>query len=209
MSLNNITAVYQIQSKIKPERIYIGSTIHARTRKNEHFIALKNGKHNPKLQNHYNKYGADDLVFTILTECHAKERLQIEQFFLDAMKPWFNICLIADTPIGYKHTKESIKKMKEFQSKRPPFSQETCDKISKALKGRIFSEDHCSKLSEAVKGDKHPMFGKKHPKSTTDKMSKALMGNTRWLGKKHKPETIEKMRIAAIKREASKKSKNS
>lgn len=196
MAYNPIVGIYKIQSIIHPDRIYIGSSISIKARWKRHLGALEKGKHNPKLQNHYNKYGKDDLIFSILLTCEKEELLQIEQGFIDKLDPWFNVLKIAGAPIGYKHTQESIDKMKKYQSSRPPFTEETCKRISDALKGRPHSKEHAKKTGIAQQGEKHRMFGKKHPKSTTDKMSAALIGNTRWLGKKHKPETIEKMKKA-------------
>ncbi len=62
-------AVYQIKS-IKTSRIYIGSTVNLDRRINEHISKLKLGKHdNPSLQSHFNKFGVDDLEFTVLKTC--------------------------------------------------------------------------------------------------------------------------------------------
>jgi group I intron endonuclease len=62
-----IVGVYKIQSIIKPERIYIGSTVDMVNRWWTHLYYLRNGDHHsPKLQRHYNKYGEDDLVFEII-----------------------------------------------------------------------------------------------------------------------------------------------
>lgn len=53
-----ISGIYKIQSKVKPERIYIGSAVNIRHRRNQHFSSLSlNNHHNKKLQYHYNKYG--------------------------------------------------------------------------------------------------------------------------------------------------------
>ena len=55
--------IYKIQSIIKPERYYIGSAINIGSRLKTHFKALRNNlHHSDKLQNHYNKYGAEDYL---------------------------------------------------------------------------------------------------------------------------------------------------
>jgi predicted GIY-YIG superfamily endonuclease len=52
-----ISGIYKIQSKIKSERIYIGSAIDIKRRRREHLFGLQNNKHgNQRFQNHYNKY---------------------------------------------------------------------------------------------------------------------------------------------------------
>ena len=98
----NISGIYKIESKVHPDRIYIGSAVNFRHRKNIHFRTLKKNIHkNPKLQAHYNKYGEGDLSFSVIAICDKKELIPenkiiwIEQFFIDAYKPWFNIAKIA------------------------------------------------------------------------------------------------------------------
>ena len=61
------TGIYKIVSKIRPDRMYIGSSINIPKRWREHISNLKKNKHHSKqLQNHFNKYGEADLQFSIL-----------------------------------------------------------------------------------------------------------------------------------------------
>jgi len=65
-----ISGIYKIQSKIKPERIYIGSANNIGKRRTNHLHKLRYGIHHAiKLQNHYNKYGVNDLIFETIEEC--------------------------------------------------------------------------------------------------------------------------------------------
>jgi group I intron endonuclease len=106
-----ISGIYQIQSKIKPERIYIGSSKDIYRRWNQHLLCLKKGSHRSnKLQHHYNKYGKNDLVFSILIGCSINELIDLEQFFLDSKSPWFNTRKIADSNTGLKRSEEHCKK---------------------------------------------------------------------------------------------------
>jgi group I intron endonuclease len=106
-----ISGIYQIQSKIKSERIYIGSAIDIMQRWNVHLCDLKHNRHNPKLQRHFNKYGESDLVFSILLGCAKEYLIANEQFFIDSYKPYFNICPIAGSSLGIKFSDESKVKM--------------------------------------------------------------------------------------------------
>ena len=55
------SGIYKIQSKCKPDRIYIGSAINIEGRKRAHFSRLKHGYHHSiKLQRHYDKYGYEE-----------------------------------------------------------------------------------------------------------------------------------------------------
>ena len=65
-----ISGIYQIQSIIKPERIYVGSGINIYQRWTQHKRELRQNKHHSiKLQRHYDKYGESDLVFIIIEPC--------------------------------------------------------------------------------------------------------------------------------------------
>ena len=51
-----ISGIYKIQSKLKPDRIYIGSAVNIRTRWNVHLCNLRNSMHHSKkLQRHFDK----------------------------------------------------------------------------------------------------------------------------------------------------------
>lgn len=62
----------------------------------------------------------------ILEFCNLNKLLSREQFYLDNLKPEYNIAQTAGSTLGYKHTDESIAKMRNFV-----LSDEV--KISKAL----------------------------------------------------------------------------
>ena len=82
---------YKIQSIAKPTLCYIGSSINLLQRIGTHRCHLIKGTHqNKRLQEHSDKYGIDDLVFTILLECEKNVLIKTEQFFIDAYNPYFN-----------------------------------------------------------------------------------------------------------------------
>jgi group I intron endonuclease len=138
-----ICGIYKIQSIIKPNRIYVGSSIVMNRRIIDHKHNLRYNKHkNIKLQNHVNKYGLNDLVFSILELCNENNIIQKEQYYLDLLNPYFNICKVAASTLGKVPSakqKESIKlcHTKKANEKRRQtrlllglhLSQETKDKI--------------------------------------------------------------------------------
>jgi group I intron endonuclease len=107
--MDKISGIYKIESRIKPERCYIGSSIDINNRWMSHLNTLRdNSHHNKKLQNHYNKYGVSDLLFSIiLYGCKKDDLIFIEQVFLNTCKPWFNIRKIANSNLGLTHSIES------------------------------------------------------------------------------------------------------
>jgi group I intron endonuclease len=136
---------------------------------------LKKKKHHSLvLQNHVNKYGIDDLEFSIIKEVDISENLiEIEQYYLDMFHPKFNVCAIAGTPSVISRSKESYKrsaaKMKghEFWGIRVQ-SDELKEKISKSKLGSHCSEATRKKISLGIQGkgkiQKHMEYIKKNIK---------------------------------------------
>jgi len=50
----------------------------------------------------------------ILEYCDSVDTLKREQYYLDLLKPEYNIVKIAGSTLGYKHTSESLEKMRNF-----------------------------------------------------------------------------------------------
>jgi group I intron endonuclease len=113
-----MTLIYKIQSQLHPERCYIGSAVNISNRKYEHLKKLRRNKHHSiKLQNHYNKHGESDLIFTVLLGCDKEDLIIYEQYFIDALSPWFNICKKAGNTLGIKGvwSEETKKRFSEYR----------------------------------------------------------------------------------------------
>ena len=101
--------VYLISNNVNG-KCYVGSTIHLDQRRREHFSKLANNKHiNVHLQNAYNKYGREAFDFEVLEtidiDDNIKDKLlKREQFWIDNLKPEYNILLVAGSNLGYHHT---------------------------------------------------------------------------------------------------------
>ena len=141
---------------------------------------LKSNKHeNSRLQNHYNKYGKDDLVFSILIGCNKQDLISTEQFYIDAYNPSFNICKKAGNSLGVKRSPETRRKVSEATSgKNHPnygkhLSEETRKKISEARIGKHLSPEHIEKVASKKRGIKRPQHEK-------DKISESCKGINTW-----------------------------
>lgn len=98
-----ICGIYKIQSKKKSKRIYIGSSVHILDRWGNHIYKLRSNKHeNHLLQNHFNRYGINDLQFTILLGCERKDLKDIEEFFINSFNPYFNLDRFSSNCSGLK-----------------------------------------------------------------------------------------------------------
>lgn len=130
-----ISVIYKITSIVN-NKIYIGSAVNFTKRKANHINDLSKNLHaNKILQNNVNKYGIDNLKFDIIEKITNIENLILrEQFYIDTLKPEFNICKKAGSRFGTKHSMESIEKQKIAHKN---ISEETRSKMSNASKGRI------------------------------------------------------------------------
>ena len=153
--------VYQILNLVNGQR-YIGSAADFSKRWSAHRKLLRNTAHsNQKLQRAWSKYGEAAFVFKPLLLCAPKNLLMYEQQCLDGYKPTYNICKIAGSPLGLKHTAETKAKMSAAHTGRI-FSAEHRANISAARKGINFSASHRANLSKARVGRIIPPFTKEH-----------------------------------------------
>lgn len=145
--------VYRIQN-IRNGKFYIGSTnINFNRRWQQHINQLNGNKHyNRYLSNAWTKYGEESFIFGIIEYCEEGSVLEREQFYIDTLKPQYNLSPTAGSCKGIKHE---------------PYSEERKQQISNTLKkgftsGRI----------------KHPMQGLKHNRESKSKMSSSKQGNS-------------------------------
>jgi group I intron endonuclease len=120
------TGFYKIQSKLYPEKFYIGSSADIELRWLGHKHALIKGTHHSqKLQQHFNKFGIDDLDFVIIQICSKYLTVDLEQYYIDTLNPFFNIykkvthCRIAQNKTDYYNslvTKPEEKRWKQGNS---------------------------------------------------------------------------------------------
>jgi group I intron endonuclease len=199
--------IYKIQSIIKPERCYIGSAINIGSRFKTHFKALRdNLHHSNKLQNHYNKYGAEDLQLFILLECNKEELLKEEQYFINSLTPYFNICRVAGSPLGVTRSQETKIKLSELNKgitsgfKGKQHSEEVKQRLREVNTGKKLSEEAKLKLSKGSKGKlkieevkKRMSEAKKlQTQETKLKISEAKKGKS--LTKKHRQKISESLK---------------
>lgn len=146
----NTSGIYQIENTITGHR-YIGSAINIQKRWKEHILSLhKNKHHSQYLQRAWNKYGEEYFAFSIIEICFPFALIFREQYFIDQMKPEYNISKTAGSTLGYKHSLKARNKM------------------SLALTGRKRSPEFCAKQHE-----------RKTSPETRAKLSLVAMGRPR------------------------------
>ena len=140
---------------------YVGSSSNLKKRIREHFNCLKRNAHpNSRLQRAYNKYGVDVFLYKIVATCPSEYLLKLEQWFINNLKPELNLAEIVGRPPanrkrGYKmseEAKQNISKARTGQKidrSNYVHSEETLNKISQSLKGRVITEAWKQKMREA------------------------------------------------------------
>ena len=178
--LINKPGIYQIVNDVN-DKIYIGSSINVLNRTKAHIKLLKAEKHpNILLQRFFNKYGIENIHFTlveyIVTEenetkesvckkLHERENSYFKKYnlFSDTNKPnGFNLSCDADRIfLNRNHTKKSKSKISKGHKGQIPWikdkhhSEETKLKLSKSLmgknKGHTHTEEAKLKMSDSLK----------------------------------------------------------
>lgn len=164
--------IYQIRN-LKNSKCYVGSAaVSFLKRWSAHRRKLDTNQHeNSKLQNAWNKYGANSFIFEILesvvrpidiSNLQWKELiLAREQYYLDTIlfasagdsrfdELGYNICRVAGNCLNKKHSNKTKHKMSLAHSGRA------------YTLGHVLTEEHKKKISNATSGENNPMFGRQH-----------------------------------------------
>jgi hypothetical protein len=144
---NSLSGIYMWTNKING-KIYIGSAVDLRIRLRCYFSAgyleRQASKYKSLIYSSLLKNGYDNFRLEILKYCSPDECIKWEQFYMDLLKPEYNILQIAGSSLGYRHKEESRVK------------------ISAAMKGIrkgiSLSEEHKANISASLKAENHPLF---------------------------------------------------
>ena len=106
-------AVYRWVNKVNGNT-YIGSSINLHVRMYTYFSLRSLAKSNRPIDRALLKHGFSNFRLEILEYCSYEDVLKREQYYLDLYKPHYNIATIAGSTLGYKHSQESLEKMRNF-----------------------------------------------------------------------------------------------
>lgn len=138
---------------------YIGSAaISFRVRWNLHRCHLRRGDHHSiHLQRAWNKYGEENMVFSVYLQCEPHECLELEQIAIDVMHPEYNVARnVTKSFLGCKHTAETLAKMSLAQKSRPPrqpvsdATREACRRSSTGRRHTEATKEKCRLISLGV-----------------------------------------------------------
>lgn len=148
--MSDQSGIYCI-THVETGNLYVGSAVKFRRRFNEHRLDLRNKKHgNPRLQNIFNKYGLESLLFSILEVVEDQTKLrEREQFWLDTLQPKLNIVSNSN---GFSDKVRRKITASLAHKQRAPMSETTKEKLRIANTGRKISEETRQKLRDSHKG---------------------------------------------------------
>lgn len=110
-NLKGKSGIYMFFNIISGKR-YIGSSVDIYNRIHEHYHNLKNNKsHNAHFQSSWNKYGEDAFMFCVLEYCNSENRFAREQYYIDTLKPEYNLTLNVVANFGHEISKETKQKI--------------------------------------------------------------------------------------------------
>ena len=144
-----MSGIYKIINLING-KIYVGSAVNFKNLFKLHLTRLKSNKHHSSiLQNSWNKYGGENFKFEIIEECDKLDLIKREQYYIDTLKPFYNICKIAGNSLGRVVTDETREKLKKSSTGRK-HSNETKEKISKSHIGIKQSQEKTQEKRKAL-----------------------------------------------------------
>jgi len=167
------SGIYRITCTVTG-KFYIGSAIDLNKRWRDHFTQLRHNIHkNPKLQAAWNKYGEQSFIFEVLELVLPMSLTAREQYWFNKLNPFgrngFNIDRIAGSRYGSKASPASCAKMRARMLGKPGLRL-----------GYKASPETIERLKVSHRGKKPSC----PPPSFENKT--------------HRPESIEKMRIAKL-----------
>lgn len=136
---------------LKNGKTYIGSSVDLgkRLQKYYNYNYLIDPKRNMIILKTLIKYGYSNFKVEILEFCNKDEVLAREQYYLDLLKPEYNILTAAGSSLGYKHSEETKVKLKTRNTRN--WTGEPKAKWLEDLKRLHASEahkEHMKKLGE-------------------------------------------------------------
>lgn len=109
----NKIGIYRWINKINGN-IYIGSSVNISVRMYTYYSLQYLAKSNRPIDRALLKHGFSNFILEILEYTDIDSVLIREQYYMDLYKPQYNIVDKAGSTLGYKHTQESLDKMRNF-----------------------------------------------------------------------------------------------
>lgn len=141
------------------------------------YLSTRINKSKSRIYSAILKYGYSNFQLEILEYCAKENAISREQYYIDLLKPKYNLNSTAGSRLGRIHSEDSRVKM------------------SISAQGRKHTEETKKLISLATKGINNPNFGKRHSEETKALISLARLGKSQ-LSESIKAKMSEKSGIA-------------
>ena len=166
-NLKNKSGVYLFKNNIT-NKLYIGSRITlARTMAAHFYHARSNKDTNIILYRSMRKHGLGNFSLAILEFCESNLTIcsDLEQKWIDYYQPKYNILKIAGSSSGFRHSVDTINKLKELFKKEnhpnygTPRSEDTKKAISEGIKEFYLTHPHSAKGKKGILAKQYGIGG--------------------------------------------------
>lgn len=146
------SGIYRWTNKVN-NKIYIGSSVDLSRRLKEYYNYnyISKKTRNFPIHNALLKYGYSSFKLEILEYCDKSKLIECEQYYLDLLKPEYNVLTNAGSNLGFKHTEATIElfRFARLGHKRGKYLKTSyIEELTRNIdKKRIFSEATRLKLS--------------------------------------------------------------
>lgn len=171
------SGIYQIRNTVNG-KIYVGSAKCFRKRWAVHMHGFRHSKHpNRYLMRAWGKYGAEAFRFEILETCNLPELIVREQFWIDTLRPSYNLAPKAGNCLGVKHSEETRRRVSErnkgnkYALGKSP-SAKCREAVSRANKGRKGHKRSASSVEATARAHR----GMKRSDETRRRISESRKG---------------------------------
>jgi hypothetical protein len=105
--------------------------------------------------------------------CERTDAIEREQYYIDLLAPEYNILKTAGSSLGYKHTEETLAKLKGHKHTEETLAKMREVALGRGL-GRKHSEETIAKISASTSAS---MLGRKHSEETCKKKNWRINGD--------------------------------
>jgi group I intron endonuclease len=124
----------------------VGSAINLSKRINSYYQDNELNRNPRPIKDALLRYGHNNFSLEILEYCNKEELINREQYYLDILKPEYNVLKQAYSLLGFKHKPETIEKLK-----LKTLTRDQKEFLSAINKGKEVSDETKLKLSESLK----------------------------------------------------------
>lgn len=139
----NKVGIYRWVNKVN-NKTYVGSSVNLTLRFYKYYSIKHLLKHKTTIHQALLKYGYSNFSLEVLEYTGDRDILvSREQYYIDKLKPRYNILETAGSTLGFKHSQETL----DYFKNNRKVSEETRKNLSLAATGRVLSDAEKKKIS--------------------------------------------------------------